>query len=309
MNPEGVVNLTAHFTQVADFESTTYFWFMGTAIPNDVPLTSLAATYSINQTPANLIYQSCLSGYPFSNTHPQWRKASMERRNLPTNINYRVAANNNIAFQDSDMRAIQIKQPFQSGGMENTLTLEFSTLQMEQIQLSMAAETDGAAEFLVFDYWDGQAWVNTGLSQTQFAIASGYQLITLDFSNVPEANNQPLFKVRIRFAGNNMTVDEGKRVHLNNIAVDAVFQGLGVPSLYKEPQTVIYPNPTKGQLTVKSDFEMDELVVFDILGRTVYQTTVGAKSVTYNFEALVLGVYWIQIRIGEKQSTVRFIKE
>lgn len=309
MNPEGVVNLTAHFTQITDFQSTTYFWFMGTAIPNDVPLTSLAATYSINQTPANLIFQSCLSGYPFSNTHPQWRKASMERRNLPTNINYRVAANNNIAFQDSDMRAIQIKQPFQNGGMENTLILEFSTLQMEQIQLSMAAETDGAAEFLVFDYWDGQAWVSTGLSQTQFGIASGYQLITLDFSSVPEANDQSLFKVRIRFAGNNMTVDEGKRVHLNNIAIDAVFLGLGIPSLVKEPQIVVYPNPSKGQLTVRSDFEMDELVVFDVLGRTVYQTTVGEKSAIYNFEALESGVYWIQIRLGEKSTTVRFIKE
>jgi hypothetical protein len=58
-------------------------------------------------------YQSCLPGYPYPIGDPNRNKASMERRNSPTTINYRPEANGNVAFAAADMKGLQIKQPFQ----------------------------------------------------------------------------------------------------------------------------------------------------------------------------------------------------
>lgn len=306
-NPEGTVNLTAHFTEINDLSNTTYFWFMGTQIPNDTPLLGLNSTYSINQTIANLNYESCLEGYPFDNSHPSWRKASMERRNLPTPINYRADANNNVPYEDASMRGIQIKQPFQNNGLENMLTLTFSTISMEQIKVSMAAETDGAAEFITFDYWDGQEWIQDDIPQSQFPIVSGYELIEVDFSNVSLANNQTEFKVRLRFGGANMSTDEGKRVHLNNIAVDGVYS-VGIENIINLEPVTVYPNPSDGLFLLRSKSQIDQLTVFDVLGRIITTQQVQSTNSSLDLSEVNGGIYWLQITMGEKQQVLRLVK-
>jgi hypothetical protein len=313
INPQDMVQVTAHFTANQLNSTTTYFWLMSNEITNDTPLSSLPSTYSINLTTANLNFQSCLDGYPFDNTHPLWRKASMERRNLPTSINYRPDANNDIAFADANMRGIQIKQPFQQDGMENTLTMDFTTVSMSEIQVSMACETDGAAEFLIFDYWNGNSWSQEGLPQHQFNIGSGYTLIEVDFTNVPEANNQINFQIRVRFGGSNLTQDTGKRVHFNNIAVDGVY-GLGLASETFNPTVTLYPNPINAnqeaaKFYLSSDAIINEIVIGDMMGKVLYTAKVNSKYNEVNIDFLESGVYWVQVRWGQKTEVLRLIKQ
>ncbi|HNV51132.1 MAG TPA: hypothetical protein PKH57_09390, partial [Bacteroidales bacterium] len=97
-----------------------FFWLFDTSLPNDMPLEAIDPIYNLNPN-AILLYNSALSGYPFSPDHPNWRKASMERRNAPTPLNYRPEGNNGISYDVSNMRAIQVKQPFVGDGGENTL--------------------------------------------------------------------------------------------------------------------------------------------------------------------------------------------
>ena len=60
-------------------------------------------------------------------------KASLERINKPTAINYYDLANNNIDFAPQIMKGLQIKQPFKSGSSENNFQLEFSTIGYEKM--------------------------------------------------------------------------------------------------------------------------------------------------------------------------------
>ncbi len=306
-DPENSANITAHFTPIGLDLVTTYFWLMSNQITNDTPLTSLSSTYSVNQTTANLVYESCLVGYPFDNTHPLWRKASMERRNLPTPINYRPNANNFIAYEDANMRGIQIKQPFQQNGLENTLALEFSTLSMSDIQVSLACETDGAADELHFEYWDGQTWTNTGLPQSQYTIASGYQLIQVDFSDISAANNQALFRVRIRFSGSNLTEDAGKRVHFNNIAVDGIY-GLGIEEIVQNPKLKLYPNPAQDAVFISSDSLIEEVTIGNVMGQILVNIAPNVMTKKLDLLELQSGVYWIHVRSGGAIQTLRLIK-
>lgn len=217
------IELTAHFTKT-DNPQLIHFWFFGNSLPNDTPLETINTTHSLLGGAA-IQYHSALEGYPFSVGHPNWRKASMERRNSPTSINYRPEGNNGISYAGSNMRGIQIKQPFTGDGGENTLFFNAPTKGFENIVFRFAAINEGAADGLIIDYSvvDGEPdWISSGLASTNFPLSSSYQLFVINFSDAVEANNNPNFKIRIRFYGSNMSVDAGNRVTFNNISIDGV---------------------------------------------------------------------------------------
>jgi hypothetical protein len=110
--------LTAHFG-IDDIPVLTHYWLFDTSLPNDQPLEEIESFYALAQ-PGLLTFHSALPGYPFDPAHPNWRKASMERRNAPTPINYRPEGNNNIPYANCNMRGIQIKQPFAGDGGAKT---------------------------------------------------------------------------------------------------------------------------------------------------------------------------------------------
>ncbi|MFD0777681.1 CotH kinase family protein [Flavobacterium myungsuense] len=120
-NPEITVTSATSFNVTAVFVAETiatsqpiYYWMMNSTIANNLPLETLNTTYKTGTTDGVIQYQSCLEGYPFVSTDvANWRKASMERRNSPTDINYIPLANNNLPFATSDMRGLQIKEPLQ----------------------------------------------------------------------------------------------------------------------------------------------------------------------------------------------------
>lgn len=201
-----------------------YFWLFDNTLPNDTPLQQIAATYQ----PAGnglLQFHSALQGYPFQPGHPNWRKASMERRNAPTEINYRPGGNDSIAFAQSNMRGLQVKQPFTGNGGENALIFHMTSVGKENLIFSFAAKNENAAEYLLPEYsvQSGEPqWITTGLVQDTLPLLSTYQLYEIDFGAIGQANNNPNFKVRIRFGGANMSVDNGDRVTFNNFSLDGV---------------------------------------------------------------------------------------
>ncbi|MFW6348423.1 MAG: CotH kinase family protein, partial [Cyclonatronaceae bacterium] len=130
-----------------------YFWHFTEDMPNDTPLTELASTYAAGEgNDAIIQFESALSGYPFNDAHPDWRKASMERRNKPTALNYRAEANNEEAFDETLMRGLQTRQPFTGDGGENTLIFHFPTASYGGLLFSFAAMDEGAADQIRLDY-------------------------------------------------------------------------------------------------------------------------------------------------------------
>ncbi|NHM07778.1 hypothetical protein G4D82_11145, partial [Flavobacterium sp. CYK-4] len=231
ITPTGNFSLTANFIADPNFNLVvpTYFWMMDGNIVNGAQLTSLNSTFEL-ATDGVIQFQSCHPGYPTTNGG----KSSMERRNLPTPINYRQSINGNLPYASADMRGLQIKQPFRNGSAENTMVFRFSTAGYEKIKFSFAAVDEGAASGLVVDYAVNAGtpvWINSGLAATSLPLTSSYQLFQIDFTGITSVNNNPNFKIRLRFTGPDMTADAGKRVTFNNIAVDAV----KMPLAYNSP--------------------------------------------------------------------------
>lgn len=304
---------TQNFSVTANFipsdEPTTqepiYFWLMNNNIPNDTPLISLNSTFEIDNDGV-LSFESCLAGYPFSNGHPNWRKASMERRNSPTPINYIPEANNDISFESANMRALQIKQPFNNDDLENTLVFNISTSGYENILFGFAAKDENAAEGIIIDYSvDGSTWTNSGLQETSLPLSSEYQLFEVDFSTITTANNNTNFKVRLRFYGEDLTLDQGNRVTFNNFSFKGVPLPLSVPETNKTMFT-IYPNPTSNYLNVMHSFDKVVYKLFSFDGKLIQSGALTNQQI--QLSQVQNGIYILQLETEGKTETKKIIK-
>lgn len=299
-------SITAHFI-ISDEPLPTeplYFWVMDGAIPNDTPLETLNATFEIpNQ--AHIEFDSAFEGYPFASTHANWRKASMERRNSPTPINYIPEANNGLVFEDSNMKALQVTQPFQNNGRENTMTFHLPTNNYEQIKFAFTAKDEGAADAIVIDYSvvsGTPVWETSGLQSTTLALSGNYHLFETDFSSIPTVNNNANFKVRLRFTGSNMTASNGNRVTFNNISLTGAQQ---LNSVDIQKSFSVYPNPVSDILYIKHHSNKVSYRIFSVDGKFVRE---GIATTHVELSNLSPGLYLLQLSTDDYTEVKKIIK-
>ncbi len=313
--PVGDIDLEAHFTYAGTPELIS-FWFFGTNLPNNTPLETIYPVYSKFQD-TKLSYSSSLEGYPFEQDHPNWRKASLERRNAPTEINYNHAANNGTPYENSDMRGIQVKQPLAEGERQNTIIFHLPTTGYKDIFFRFAAIDEGAAGSIITDCsvsGNEQEWISIGAGYDTMNLYGTYHLYEMNLSMLEGAVNNPDLMLRIRFEAGDMHADQGNRVSFNNFSLHgtpADPTGIGLPL----PQTVrttdpdddlieiIYPNPAGSTLSVRlrrelTDFASVSLVSVD--GSVINEQIIGpgTRSFILNLENTNPGIYFLRLVTG-----------
>jgi len=302
--------VTAHFvpSDIVEVEQPIYFWMFDNGVANDTALTNLNATFSVLGN-AVLQYQSCLEGYPFNSANTNWRKASMERRNSPTSINYIPSANNDLGFEASNMRGIQVKQPFQRSGLENTLIFNIPSTGYKDIKFAFALKDENAASGVIIEYSvssGNPVWVTTGLSAMPLPITSDYQRFEADFSDISLADDTTNLKVRLRFTGTNMTADNGDRVTLNNVSVLGTSLTAGIKSK-EELMFTVYPNPVASVLTVAHPYEKADYWLYSVDGKLINQGVL--KNQHINMEYLQSGIYLLKVSYNGKSLTKKIVKQ
>ncbi|NUY80131.1 CotH kinase family protein [Flavobacterium sp. MAH-1] len=316
---EITLTMSAAFSVKAVFVPTNtnssepiYFWYMGTSIPNDTPLTSLNSSFEVPATDAVIQYTSCLPGYPYTSGDPLFQHASMERRNSPTSINYIPEANGGAAYLASAMRGIQIKEPLQNAGNENIMVFAFTTVGYEDIKFSFAAKNELTnAQNIVIDYSTvagTPSWTTAGLASSVYPLTSDFALFNVDFSSITAADNNANFKIRVRFTGTgDMTVDAGNRITFNNIAVHGTSL-LSVPSVPVENRFLVYPNPTSGIVNVANLGADAMYSLFAIDGKLVKKGKIDASN-QISLDGLTSGLYLLQLESDGRTETKKIAKQ
>jgi hypothetical protein len=297
-----------------------YFWYFSDSLPNNTPLEWVESTFSLRESAA-IEFESALVGYPFDDEHANWRMASMERRNRPTDINYRERGNRGRVYTESEMRALQVKQPFRDGDRENAMIFHLPTTAHEGPVFSFAAMDEGAADRLVVDYSVNEGepvWITDGLEQTGPALSDSYQLYLFDFSAINEADDNPDFKIRIRFDGDQMTTNDGNRVTFNNISFETT-RALNprppdeTPAAFRLEQN--YPNPFNSGTIIRFSLPSNSMVtldVFDILGRRVARLAndrfeAGNHEIPFAGSSLSSGVYLYRLSTPFEVQTKKML--
>ena len=300
------VQVTAHFVETN--EELIHFWLFDTSLENDTPLQTIDATFS-QLSGARINYHSALEGYPFDETHPDWRKASMERRNSPTQINYREHGNNNIPYSESNMRGLQVRQPFTGDAGENTMFFESPVQGFKNVQFQFAARNEGAADNLLIDYsvTEEENWLSAGLETLTHSLIGSYQLYNVDLTGITTADNNPHLKFRIRFEGDEMDADYGNRVTFNNFSVTGYDLSVHVPDIYSDDTSsfTIFPNPAGNFISVAGVTDVESVLIYDVSGRLVQK----AYSSYIDISELQNGMYIVRISFENgKVESGKFVK-
>jgi hypothetical protein len=299
----------ANFKAIENYSHLMHFWLFDENLQNDTPLQNINATYARSNTNAVINFNSSLNGYPFTDTNPSWRKASLERVNQPTPINYQSIANDEIEYNPIIMKGLQVKQPFKSGGLENNIEFAFSTVNYKDIQLSFAVASDGAAQTLIVEYWNGTNWISTGISSVSTSISFDYDLKEFDFKDVAIANNNANFKIRVRFDGSNMTEDEGKRVLLNNVAIRGIDTAVLSADDFALNRLSVYPNPTKDNIKIVSEKPINQVAIFNLFGQSIFTKKYDSENITIDVSSYAKGVYILKISSENSSIIKKIIKE
>ena len=315
--PRDVQYVKAYFSRIEE-PHVIHYWFFDTELPNNTPLKQLDATYSVSPLQGHLTFQSAYEGYPYHRNHPRWRRASMERRNRPTDINYFPKANNQIPFEEANIRGIQVRQPFASFEGKNKLFLNFSTKDFADVKLSMAVDNETDIKALKFSYKLSDVYSTYQLEDSLINILSSgnYKKIVVDFSKVDASVNADTFSVCIDFVGDNLFDDFGGRININNIAVIATPENVinSYLAFFTDAkdayQALIFPNPTSGDIRILTKEKMAKVELYDLQGQRVFEKTPSKYDDISNLSHLASGRYIVAILYQDgkryQQSVVKF---
>ena len=77
----------------------------------------------------------------------------------------------------------------------------------------------------------------------------------------------------------------------------------------RSEKTTIYPNPTKGDIHIKSASEVTRVEIFNTLGVCVKELTGDESTQTIDMSLLAKGIYIVRIHNGNKMETIHLVKQ
>lgn len=96
----------------------------------------------------------------------------------------------------------------------------------------------------------------------------------------------------------------------NEMYIDDITMATGIIGIedFTADKFSVYPNPVKDMLNIKSSASVDNVTVYDILGKVVLQENPGKISPAINMSGLASGSYLVKVTIGNSSKTVKVLK-
>lgn len=96
----------------------------------------------------------------------------------------------------------------------------------------------------------------------------------------------------------------------NEMYIDDVTLAQGVLSTENFESDVfsVYPNPMSNVLNISSKVAVDQVIVYDMLGKVVLKETPGSISPSINTSGLTSGTYMVKVKIGNNSKIVKVVK-
>lgn len=90
---------------------------------------------------------------------------------------------------------------------------------------------------------------------------------------------------------------------------DTVFQDLNNPSFEQDNSISIYPNPSSSIITIKSNFNIKSIELYDVQGRLLQTNIINNSETTFDITSKSKGMYFLKI-VSEKGIKVeKLVKE
>lgn len=155
----------------------------------------------------------------------------------------------------------------------------------------------GAQENIFSYSIDGVNYTSAGLSPNIIQVTTAYVTYSLDFSGIPEANDNPNFRIRVSFNGSTDNTTGSSRIDNITMVADTY---VGISDVIL-PEVLIFPNPVADNIQVWSDATVLNITIIDLNGRVVLES----KESIISVDQLESGMYLmlIETTLGTVQNT------
>jgi hypothetical protein len=155
----------------------------------------------------------------------------------------------------------------------------------------------GAQENIFSYSIDGVNYTSAGLSPNIIQVTTAYVTYSLDFSGIPEANDNPNFRIRVSFNGSTDNTTGSSRIDNITMVADTY---VGISDVIL-PEVLIFPNPVADNIQVWSDATVLNITIVDLNGRVVLES----KESIISVDQLESGMYLmlIETTLGTVQNT------
>ena len=310
--------LTAHYKRIFNDSQAIHYWAFSGSIPNNTPLQVIYPVYSKLEG-ARLEYQAAISPYPPN--EEEETAGIMDRVNDPTSINFFSSLVNEQTYQDYGMRGIRVRNPSLVDDVESKMVFHMPTTGYENPEFVFAATRTGNGQReLRFEYSvdpDNDEWTDFGLEKSSAQMFEAYKKVSIPLKGIDEAGDNPFFRIRIRFDGDeDIRRGSDGNVRFNNMGLFG--NPLYFTSVEPEAEKVQefrldqnYPNPFNPvtiisyQLPVASNVLLE---VFSVTGRRVAtlvneQQVAGSYQVSFDAHKYASGVYMYRFQAGDFTRT------
>ena len=90
---------------------------------------------------------------------------------------------------------------------------------------------------------------------------------------------------------------------------ETVFQALNNPSFEQDYSIKMYPNPSKGIVNIKGNFNIKTIEIFDIQGRLLQTNLINEQTTTLDISNKSKGVYFIKFTSDKGIKVEKMIRE
>ncbi|MDI6402541.1 PQQ-binding-like beta-propeller repeat protein, partial [Balneolaceae bacterium ANBcel3] len=217
--PDQSVTYEARFEVIEDYPDQPemlYYWVFTDHLPNNTPLYQVDPVHALD--PSGRLFYS-----PAITIDPENTEGIMDRVNDPVDINYHPEFLQGLPFEYSDMRGIRVRNPSLTDTSESNIVFFLPTAGYQPEELTfLARRTSNGQRELVFEYAleeDG-AWISGPEEKPTAIMYEEWKSITLPFADIEEASDNPYFRVRIRFGGDEeVRLGSDGNVRFNSISL------------------------------------------------------------------------------------------
>jgi hypothetical protein len=281
-------DIVAHFIDPTQTENQLiYYWhFNNFVMVNEQPVNALVADYQL---------------FPNAN-------ATMTYAGGDPNIDpVSEGSSQNLQLGEIADKGARVRNP--STG--RSLIFNLPTTGIEDIQFLYSVKRTNFGQLInnVSYSLDGVNYITAGLSETSFDITIDYQLVSIDFSSIVGANNNPNFHIKIEFEGNVDQANGNNRY--DNISLTGALINPGPSSIAENNfEFVVFPNPSTNKFNVTSSENVKSYRVVDLLGKTIIHVqNMDVAEFEVFLNTFAPGVYVLELTTASGTAQTRIIKQ
>lgn len=260
--------------------SLLYYWHFNTLeTPEDV--TSIDADYSLVPGVVG----------SFSYTNPVAGQRDMDAYDTGSLLNAQMG--------EGSGKAVRVRNP----STDRTLDFYVPTNMASGIHFTYTTQrSNQGAQENIFSYSvDGINFITAGLTPNVILVTTSYVVYSLDFSAIPEANDNPNFRIRMAFNGSTANTTGSSRIDNITLFADTY---LGIEQ-QQGSQIVLFPNPAHQDIQILTDATVSSVTILDLNGRFISQ----AYTNTISLEHMESGMYLMLIETTQGTFQRIFVKK